>query len=85
MDTLTIELPTEMSRALADLAERVGRSPSELVAVAISEFLARDGHLGGGPGFPLSVGIVADDEVNSENFEDWLYANWRPGIDENQP
>ena len=68
-----VRLPDEVGDALAALAEKTGRSPDELIAEALLDYL-------GAPdaATPRSFGIYADSEISGADAEDWSRDNWRP-------
>ena len=59
--------------ALAALAEKTGRSPDELIAEALRDYLDQTGEA-----IPISFGIYADPDLSGADSEDWLRENWRP-------
>ena len=81
METTTLELPIDIGRELDEIAERTGRSRTDLIHAALRDFLDRQHQGDPDPGWPRSIGMIDDPEVNSENLEDWLQANWRPEDD----
>ena len=81
METMTLELPVEMGRALDEIAERTGRSRPEVIVEALQAFLGRHGQPDVDPGWPRSIGMIEVDEPRSDAFDDWLKANWRPEDD----
>ena len=83
MNKMVVELPAGIDAALAHIAERTGRSCPDLVIEALLGFLGEQRRTDPSLDYPLplSVGIIADAEVTSENLEDWLKANWRPEED----
>ena len=81
MVTITLELPDEVRQALDELAERTGRSRTELIHDAVRDYLVQYDQDGDASGLPRSAGMIEDAEVTAEGFEDWLKANWRPEAD----
>jgi predicted transcriptional regulator len=73
MEKTTVYLTCDQQEQLAALARRTRRSKAELIREAV-DVLLRDNPRPR----PKSAGIWASDgEVNSENLEDWLAANWK--------
>jgi predicted transcriptional regulator len=70
---VTVQLPDGVSQALSDLADRTGRSPDELIAEALLDYLDSTA-----TGTPISFGIHADPELSGADSEDWLRENWCP-------
>jgi hypothetical protein len=69
-----VRLSDEVGGALAALAEKSGRSPDELIAEALREYLDESTS-----GAPRSFGIYDDPDISAADAEDWLRTNWRPG------
>ncbi len=59
--------------ALVALAEKTGRSPDELIAEVLRDFLDLTDAT-----TPISFGIYADPDLSGADSEDWLRENWRP-------
>jgi metal-responsive CopG/Arc/MetJ family transcriptional regulator len=72
MDVL-VRLPAAVSDALNALADKTGRSPDELIADALREYLDESGDA-----TPRSIGMYADPDLSGADSEDWLRSNWRP-------
>jgi Ribbon-helix-helix protein, copG family len=68
-----VRLPDEVGDALVALAEQTGRSPDELIAEALRDYLGEPAAT-----TPRSFGIYAAPELSGADAEDWLHANWRP-------
>jgi hypothetical protein len=68
-----VRLPDAVGDALAALAEKTGRSPDELIAEALLDYLGEVG-----TATPRSFGLYADPEISGADAEDLLRANWRP-------
>lgn len=67
-----VRLPDAMGNALTALADRTGRSPDELIADALREYLDETGS-----DTPRSFGMYADPELSGADSEDWLRETWR--------
>jgi predicted transcriptional regulator len=70
---VTVRLPDGVGHALSDLADRTGRSPDELIAEALLDYLDQTA-----TATPISFGIYADPELSGAEADDWLRENWRP-------
>ena len=81
METITLELPVELGRALDEIAERSARSRAELIHEAVRDFLARQERSDPDPAWPRSIGLGEADEPRADAIDDWLKANWRPEDD----
>jgi predicted transcriptional regulator len=81
MVTITLQLPDEVRQALDEIAERTGRSRTDLIHDAVRDYLVYSDQVRDDPGLPRSAGMIEDAGVTAEGFEDWLKANWRPEED----
>ena len=70
---VVVRLPDSVGAALSALAEKTGRSPDDLIAEALRDYLDE-----GAAAIPRSFGICADPELSGADAEDWLRDNWRP-------
>ena len=77
METMTLELPADMGRARDEIAERTGRSRSEVILEALHAFLGRHRQPDVDPNWPRSIGMIEVDEPRADAIDDWLKANWR--------
>ena len=64
---VTVELPDAVGQALSDLAHKTGRSPDELIAEALLDYLDQTATT-----TPISFGIFADPDISGADSEDWL-------------
>jgi hypothetical protein len=69
---VVVRLPDAVGDALSALAEKTGRSPDDLIAEALRDYL--DEAAGA---TPRSFGIYDDPELSGADAEDWLRDNWR--------
>lgn len=74
MNKTTLYLTDDLQRALRDVARRSGRSQAEVVREALEAFVL----LQSPRPFPRSIGAGSDPDLNAEDTEDWLRANWHP-------
>lgn len=70
MDT-TISLPKELLAALAEMAQRTGRPPEELVREALTTYLVREDRTR-----PTVLGMFATSSISSDRLEEWLDDHW---------
>jgi metal-responsive CopG/Arc/MetJ family transcriptional regulator len=70
---VVVSLPDTLSQSLTALAEKTGRSPDDLIAEALRDYLDETADA-----TPRSFGIYADPELSGADSEDWLQDNWRP-------
>lgn len=68
-----VQIPDAIGEALTALAEKTGRSPDDLVAEALYDFLDETER-----NTPHSFGMYADPDLSGADSEDWLRENWRP-------
>lgn len=68
-----VRLPDAVGDALTALAEKTGRSPDELIAEALRDYLDETA-----PVTPHSFGMYADPDLSGADSEDWPRGNWRP-------
>jgi hypothetical protein len=65
-----VRLSDEVVDALDALAEETGRSPAELIAEALRDYLSE-----AGTATPRSFGMYSDAELSAAEAEDWPRAN----------
>ena len=80
MNTTTVEVPTNLGRALDEMAERTGRPLADLVQEALREYLLRRDPPQEDPDFPRSIGM-GESDLQAADIDEWLAANWRPADD----
>jgi hypothetical protein len=73
MAKTTLYLPDELLVTFRALARRTGRSQSDLMREALQGYADRQQ----APRFH-SLGVAASSDLNAEDIEDWLAANWHP-------
>ena len=76
MDKTTLYLPSELHLVIKAIARRTGRPRAALIREALREYVDRQQ----APPL-LSLGIIEDAGVHSDEIDDWLKANWRPDTD----
>lgn len=68
-----VKIPGAMGDALTALAKKTGRSPDEVIADALREYLVETSE-----DVPRSIGMYADPDLSGADSEDWLRDNWLP-------
>ena len=71
MQKTTLYLPSDLQRALKDVARRTGRRQADIVREALEVFLREQKPL-----FPRSIGIGEDTELAARDCKAWLEAEW---------
>lgn len=67
----SVYIETRLKRQLEQASARLGKTQTELVNVALEEYLANIEK----PNFAF-IGAGEDKEVNGENSEAWIHKNW---------
>jgi len=85
---ITLNLPTDLVEAVDRLAERTDRVRDDVIAELLRLQTSSETAPVGSPraeaitesdpDWPTIVGIIDGSPVSSEEFEDWMQANWRP-------
>jgi hypothetical protein len=73
MEKTTLYLPRDLLARYAALSRRQQRSEAEIMREALEAYVHDEDQP-----LPSWVGKLDDDEVTSENFDEWLRANWKP-------
>jgi len=73
MEKTTLYLPTELLLTFRGLARRTGRSQAALMREALQGYMDQQE----APHFH-SIGIAEHSDLNAEDIDEWLAANWRP-------
>lgn len=71
MEKTTLYLPTDLQRALQELARRSGRPQAELVREALRSYLE-----GVAAPLPRSLGLGEDNGLAARESEAWLAREW---------
>jgi len=72
MDKTTLYLPTELHRAIREIARRMGRPQAEVMRDALQTFVQEHAERP----MPRSIGI-AESDLHGADSEDWYRANFR--------
>jgi predicted transcriptional regulator len=79
MARTTLDVPRELLAGYEAIARRQHRTVGAIMLDALESYLERENSTGeAGLGLPGWVGKLHDDEVTSENIDEWLQSHWTP-------